>query len=140
MKAFVTFFALCLAAVHAAGLTDDQKAKLADYKKSCFVETGADPNAFENYKANIVKGVEVKFDDKMNCFAACMLKKIGIMRPDGTIDEAVARSKVPKELPQDKVDQAINTCKTQVGKDNCEIGGKVTGCLVKTKVLEMILA
>lgn len=35
------------------------------------------------------------------------------MRPDGTIDEAVARSKVPKDLPQDKVDQVINTCKTQ---------------------------
>lgn len=35
------------------------------------------------------------------------------MKADGTIDEAVARSKVPKDIPKDKVDQVINSCKIQ---------------------------
>lgn len=35
------------------------------------------------------------------------------MRPDGSIDEQVARAKVPKDVPQEKVDQVINTCKAQ---------------------------
>jgi hypothetical protein len=35
------------------------------------------------------------------------------MRPDGTIDDEVARAKAPQDLPMDKVDQIIEMCKVQ---------------------------
>lgn len=35
------------------------------------------------------------------------------MKPDGSIDEQIARAKIPKDVPQEKVDLVINTCKAQ---------------------------
>ena len=35
------------------------------------------------------------------------------MKEDGTIDEEVARAKVPQDLPKEKVDEVINMCKVQ---------------------------
>lgn len=33
------------------------------------------------------------------------------MTPDGTIDEEVARSKIPSTIPKEKVDQVLTKCK-----------------------------
>ncbi|XP_058797519.1 general odorant-binding protein 56a-like [Phymastichus coffea] len=133
MKSFIVVFAICIAGA-LAGITDEQKAKLREHKVACVAETGVT----EEVIAKLKGGEPVVFDDKLNCFSACMLKRIGIMRPDGSIDEQVARAKIPKDLPQDKVDQVIDACKVQVGKDTCETGGKVLSCLSKTKAVALV--
>ncbi|XP_058797520.1 general odorant-binding protein 56d-like [Phymastichus coffea] len=133
MKSFVVVFAICITGA-LAGITDEQKAKLVQHKVACISETGVSEDVVNKLK----EGEPVVFDDKVNCFSACMLKRVGIMKPDGSIDEQVARAKIPKDLPQDKVDQVINSCKVQVGKDNCETGGKVLACLAKTKAVNLL--
>ncbi|XP_058797518.1 general odorant-binding protein 56d-like [Phymastichus coffea] len=133
MKYFVVVFAICIPSA-LAGITDEQRAKLVEHKVACVAETGVS----EDMVAKLKGGEPVVFDDKLNCFSACMLKKIGIMKADNSIDEQVARAKVPQDLPQDKVDQVINSCKTQVGKDSCETGGKVLDCLAKSKAVTLL--
>nr|AZB49386.1 odorant-binding protein 5 [Heortia vitessoides] len=133
MKYLAVILAFCLAGAY-AGLSDEQKAKLVEHRKVCVAQTGLDPQVVENIK----RGQPVQFDEKLSCFAACMLKRIGIMRPDGSMDEQVARAKLPKDLPKDKVDAVINSCKTQVGRNQCETGGKVLGCLLKTKAVSIL--
>nr|QGW50304.1 odorant-binding protein 9 [Chouioia cunea] len=133
MKSFVIVFALCIAGAF-AGLTDQQIVKLREYKIGCLAETGVSEDVVNKLKV----GEAVVFDEKLNCFSACILKKVGIMRPDGSIDEQVARDKLPKDWPQDKVDHVVNACKVQVGKDSCETGGKVLGCLAKTRAIALV--
>ncbi|OXU29502.1 hypothetical protein TSAR_003814 [Trichomalopsis sarcophagae] len=133
MKYFAVIFAFCFVGAMAA-LTEEQKAKLKEYKYACITETGVSEDVIESVK----KGEQVAFDEKLNCFSACMLKKVGIMNADGTMNEEVARAKVPQDLPKDKVDQVINTCKAGVGKDSCETGGKVLTCLMKTKAVSIL--
>nr|WJN66526.1 odorant-binding protein 2 [Leptocybe invasa] len=134
MKFFVIVFAICVTGALATGITDEQKSKLKDHKVACVAETGVTEDVIEKLK----KGEAVVLDDKLNCFSACLLKRIGIMRADGSIDEKVARAKIPKDLPQDTVDKVVNSCKVQVGKDSCETGGKVLVCLAKTKVITLV--
>nr|ALS31053.1 odorant-binding protein [Phenacoccus solenopsis] len=133
MKYLIAICALCFVSCISA-LTDEQKAKLKSYKEGCIYESGLNPAVIEQIK----KGGSVPFDDKLNCFSACLLKRLAIMKPDGSIDEAVARAKIPKEVPQNKANQVINICKSQVGRTQCETGGKVLGCLLKTKAVQFL--
>ncbi|KAK2575296.1 hypothetical protein KPH14_008145 [Odynerus spinipes] len=127
MKFFVAFAFAFL--VGALALTDEQKAKLKAYKESCVTETGVDPVVVENAKnGNIVEG-----DEKLACFAACIMKKIGVLSPEGNIDEEVLRSKVPDDIPKEQVDEVFEKCKSVDGASVCEKGGKLMKCFLENK-------
>ncbi|KMQ83200.1 general odorant-binding protein 56d, partial [Lasius niger] len=98
------------------GLTDEQKAKLRQYKESCINESGVDPSVVENAK----KGQIAEGDEKLACFSTCMLKKIGILKANGDIDWEVARAKVPAGTSQEEADRIYNNCQN-VGKYNTNL-------------------
>nr|ANG08501.1 odorant-binding protein 11 [Trichogramma dendrolimi] len=130
MKTALVFLAVCLAVTFASTLKDEQKAKLREFKEGCIKESGVDAAVVDG----IVKGGPITRGDKIDCFSACMLKKIGIMKPDGTIDVEAARGKVKTtNADPDKANKVIDACKDLVGKDACETGGNVFSCFITKK-------
>ncbi|KAI4479640.1 hypothetical protein M0804_011037 [Polistes exclamans] len=94
--------------VGALALTDEQKAKLKEYKDSCIAETGVDAAIVENAKnGNIAEN-----DEKLSCFAACFLKKMGILSPEGNLNEEVLYAKLPNSIPKEKADEVFQKCKS----------------------------
>ncbi|KAL2730854.1 signal recognition particle subunit SRP72-like isoform X1 [Vespula squamosa] len=116
MKFIVVFtFALIVGTL---GLTDEQKAKLKEYKESCITESGVDPATVENAKnGNIPEG-----DEKLSCFAACFVKKMGIFSPEGDLNEEILRARLQDSLPEDKVEEVFQKCKTIDGATTCQKG------------------
>ncbi|KAL6262521.1 hypothetical protein P5V15_005317 [Pogonomyrmex californicus] len=132
MKAIVIVFAISLVTVLGA-LTEEQKAKLRQYKETCIAETGVDATMVENAK----KGEIAEGDEKLACFATCLLKKIGIMTANGDIDWEVARAKIPSGVPQEQADQLYNACKDVSG-TGCEKGGNVFKCFYENKQFHVL--
>ncbi|XP_031843085.1 general odorant-binding protein 56d-like [Nomia melanderi] len=127
MKAILLVAALCF--VSALALTDEQRAKLSEYKKSCVAESGVDIKTVEDAKAGNIP----ESDEKLACFASCMLKKIGIMNQDGSINEEVARQKVATTVPQDQAEELIGKCKDTTGANDCDKAFKLVKCLKTNK-------
>ncbi|KAK1120042.1 hypothetical protein K0M31_012771 [Melipona bicolor] len=104
MKTLAVIFTFCLVGVLA--LTEEQKAKLSAHKTACIAETGVDQQLIEDAK----KGIAAD-DDKLSCFAFCMLKKIGAMTDDGTINVELVRQKLSDSgIPVEKIDNILNKC------------------------------
>ncbi|KAL0114708.1 hypothetical protein PUN28_011782 [Cardiocondyla obscurior] len=132
MKAIVIVLAISVVAV-LGELTDEQRAKLKAYKVSCITESGVDPTVVENAK----KGQAPENDEKLACFATCMLTKIGIMTADGEVDWDVARSKLPSDVPSEKADQLYNACKDISG-TGCEKGHNLFKCFLANKQFHLL--
>lgn len=128
MKTLLVLVCICLVGALGA-LTDEQKAKLKAYKTSCIQETGVAEDDVEKAKTGQIP----EDNEKLSCFAACMLKKIGIMNPDGTVNEEVARSKIPQDVPQEKAEEVFKKCKDVSGSNTCEKGGNLMKCFMENK-------
>ncbi|XP_017795892.1 PREDICTED: general odorant-binding protein 56d-like [Habropoda laboriosa] len=132
MKTIAVVFALCF--VGAMALTDEQKAKLTEHKTACIAETSVDPQVVENAK----KGNFAQDDEKLGCFVSCMLKKIGIMNQDGSVNEEVTRAKAPSDIPKDQVETIINKCKTATGANDCKKAANIASCFMKNKTFSVL--
>ncbi|XP_029677834.1 general odorant-binding protein 56d-like, partial [Formica exsecta] len=115
------------------GITDEQKAKLRQYKESCINESGVDPTVVENAK----KGEIAEGDEKLACFSTCLLKKIGIINANGDIDWEVARAKVPSGVPQEQTDRIYNNCQNVAG-EGCAKGANLLKCFVENKSFSVL--
>nr|UEN71171.1 odorant-binding protein 6 [Gregopimpla kuwanae] len=134
MKYFAIILVACIASSFAATLTDDQRAKLREFKATCIAETGVSPDAIENArKGNIDQG-----DAKLACFAACLLKKTGSLTNEGTFNEAGFRAQVPADVPKEKVDDIVNKCGSESGANACETGAKLLKCYLENKTFSVL--
>ncbi|XP_012540582.1 general odorant-binding protein 56d [Monomorium pharaonis] len=132
MKAIIIVLAISVIAV-LGQLTDEQKAKLREHKESCISETGVDSTLIENAK----KGDIAENDEKLTCFADCLLKKIGIINANGDIDWEVARAKMPPGVSQEQADHIHNVCKDITG-TGCEKGGNLFKCFLDNKHFHLL--
>ncbi|XP_012231124.1 general odorant-binding protein 56d [Linepithema humile] len=132
MKAIVIILVVFVVAA-LGGLTDEQKARLKTYKESCISETGVDPVAVENAK----RGEMAENDEKLACFANCLLQKIGFISADGDVNWEVIRAKVPSDVLQDQVDQLQNKCQGVDG-SGCQKGAKLFKCFLKNKNFHLL--
>ncbi|XP_011139543.1 B1 protein [Harpegnathos saltator] len=131
MKAIVVILAVSFVAV-LGQLTEEQKAKLKDYKESCISETGVDRDVVKNAK----EGVIDENNEKLACFATCLLKKTGVMKENGDIDIDVVRSKMPPGISQEDVDDLIQKCQNITG-DGCWKGGALMKCIMENKLISL---
>ncbi|XP_003708550.1 general odorant-binding protein 56d-like [Megachile rotundata] len=132
MKTVAVIFAFCL--VGALALTEEQKAKLTQHKNACITETGVDAQVVENAKT----GNFAEDDEKLACFASCMLKKIGVMNADGTINVEVARQRAPSTVPQEQVESVINKCKDTTGPNDCKKASNLVKCFKDNKSFNVL--
>ena len=128
MKTFAVIFTFCL--VGALALMEEQRAKLSAHKTACIAETGVDQQLIENAKKGIIAD-----DDKLSCFALCMLKKIGAMTDDGTINVELVRQKMlDGGIAVEKIDNIINKCADIAGPTPCKKAGNIIKCLANTNL------
>ncbi|XP_014219837.1 uncharacterized protein LOC106647812 [Copidosoma floridanum] len=120
--AVVIFLAACVVAVFAE---DPIKDINKDYIKSCLIENGFDPQQYPNGMRNVK--VPEKQEQNRNCYYSCMMKKMNLMKADGSLNEDALRTKFNLNL--DTLHKALNTCKTQVKNDNC----KMAACLMANR-------
>ncbi|XP_078053043.1 general odorant-binding protein 56a-like [Augochlora pura] len=132
MKTVLVVFALCF--VSALALTDEQKAKLVQYKNDCIADTGVDAKVVDDAKA----GNFNVDDEKLACFSSCMLKKIGIMNADGSINEETARKKAPAGVTQEQIDDVINKCKDITGPNDCKKAANLVKCFKDNKSFSVL--
>ncbi|XP_015434872.1 PREDICTED: general odorant-binding protein 56d-like [Dufourea novaeangliae] len=134
MKAIFVVAALCFVAVQSAVLSDEQKAKLAAHKTHCLAETGVDAQTVEDAK----NGNVAENDEKLACFGSCMLKRIGIMNQDGSVNEEITRKRVPASVPKEQVDDLINKCKDTTGANDCDKAAKLIKCFKENKQFTLL--
>jgi len=114
MKVIAVVLAVCLAVVIA---TDPIKDVNKDFVKACLVENGFDPNMYPTGLRNAK--VPEKQEQNKACYYACMMKKMNLMKPDGSLNEDNLKTKFNLNLEQ--LGKAMNTCKAQV-KDDKQTG------------------
>ncbi|KAI4502913.1 hypothetical protein M0802_001957 [Mischocyttarus mexicanus] len=82
---------------------------------------------------NAKNGNIAEDDDKLPCFAACFLKKMAILSPEGNLNEEVLHAKLPSSIPKDKAEEVIQKCKSLGGASICEKGGNLMKCFLQNK-------
>ncbi|XP_076651124.1 general odorant-binding protein 56a-like [Halictus rubicundus] len=132
MKSILVVFALCL--VSALALTEEQKAKLSQFKNDCITETGVDAKVVDDAKA----GNFNDNDEKLACFTSCMLKKIGITNQDGSFNEGTARQKAPAGVTKEQLDDVINKCKDITGPNECKKAANLYKCFKDNKSFSVL--
>ncbi|KAK9295640.1 hypothetical protein QLX08_010070 [Tetragonisca angustula] len=119
MKTLAVIFIFCLVGVLA--LTEEQKVKLLAHKTACIAETGVDQKLIEDAEKGIIAD-----DDKLSCFSFCMLKKIGAMTDDGTINAELVRQKLSHGgIAVEMIDNILNNCVDMVGSTPCKKAGNI---------------
>ncbi|XP_066581585.1 general odorant-binding protein 83a-like [Prorops nasuta] len=130
MKRTLTLFAvLLITGVHharSASMDDEEEqAKMKVFKEECIPETGVDRSFVDDAELGILR-----LDEKLACYAACMMKKVGVMRPDGSINDEVALSKIPSGINQEKAIEVFHKCKRVPSKNHCLKAGLMAKCFV----------
>ena len=126
MKSIALILALCVSGA-VASVTSDQVLKLLRYKEECMGETGSTD---EMIGKAIQEGTNFQKEAKLGCFIACILKKLGIMNEDGSIDVPAAEEQVTLNIPKDEVHNMIIKCTNTGGADVCEKAAYFADCLV----------
>ncbi|XP_011505171.1 PREDICTED: uncharacterized protein LOC105367989 [Ceratosolen solmsi marchali] len=115
MKAFV-IFSLCITSVFAVIVTKEQFNK---FSSECASEMGFDPAEIDKNKT------KSPTKNEESCYLACIDKKQGVMKQDGTYDINVILNYVEtsemKTKVQSYIDELIKTCKPEVGNDTCKL-------------------
>nr|ALG36139.1 odorant binding protein 6 [Sclerodermus sp. MQW-2015] len=130
MRRIVAVFALCLVfgvyQARSATLDDDEEQeKMKKYKEECIPETGVERSYVDDAELGILR-----LDEKLACYAACMMKKVGVMRADGSINDEVAISKIPSGINQEKATEVFHKCKRVPSKNHCLKAGLMAKCFV----------
>lgn len=115
-------------------ITDEQKTKLTEYRNVCITETGVESQILENAR----KGNVDHDNEKLACFASCILKKIQIVNPDGFTNMEVVRQRAPADVPKDQVDDVINKCKGTTGLNECRKAANLVKCFVDNKTFHVL--
>ncbi|XP_046431767.1 uncharacterized protein LOC124185246 isoform X1 [Neodiprion fabricii] len=147
MQLFVTltfvFGVVCFSAVFAGNPELEEHFK--ETLKKCAEDSGIDLADLES-----VKNGEAAADEKMNCFGACILKGVNVVRwlenvtlahllldEEGTVHKEVAIDMIPEDAPRDEAIKLIETCAEHKGKDDCDTAGLIFKCLLDNKAAQM---
>nr|WJN66529.1 odorant-binding protein 9 [Leptocybe invasa] len=123
MKTIAIVLAVCLAFVYA---DDPLKDVPKDLIKTCLTENGFDAAQYPNGLRNVK--VPDNQEKNRDCYYACMMKKMNLMKPDGMLLEDNLKTKFNLNL--ETLQKAMNTCKGQVkGNDSC----KLAACLMANR-------
>ncbi|XP_008210132.1 uncharacterized protein LOC100122889 [Nasonia vitripennis] len=127
MRVLLVVVSVCFVGSYADYADDIRKLqeetkRIEEYRRPCLKEVGlyADPaNGITSQPASSPTIGQIF------CLWACLYRKNGSIRPDGSVDEAAVRSKNPElEGPLDVI---ISKCENQAGENTC----KLAGCLAK---------
>ncbi|XP_043266036.1 general odorant-binding protein 56h-like [Colletes gigas] len=132
MKTIVVVVALCI--VGAMALTEEQEAQLGEFKTVCMEESNVERQVVEDLK----KGIVDENNEKGACFVACMLKKMGIMNQDGSLNEEVVKKRAPTDVTKERVEEIFNKCKDITGTNDCNKAAKLVACYKKNKSLNLL--
>lgn len=116
MKSVTVFviFGLFSIAV-AAPFTDDQIQKAQNHVKECLEELNMDPSTAQKLK----DGDFSVDDEKVQCFAFCVLRKAGFVDSNGDQKIDVISKKLSVNKDKDQVAAAIELCKDVKGSSPC---------------------
>ncbi|XP_053976064.1 general odorant-binding protein 56d-like isoform X1 [Hylaeus volcanicus] len=143
MKTVAVVFVLFVASA-LAELTEQQKSDLSKFADDCMTEIGIES---ESIKKMII-GQEPEKNGKFNCYMSCVLKKIGIIQEDGSINVDVVRQEAPADIPKEAIEDLISKCKDTTlnemkstiitaGADDCEKAGNLIKCFVENKTFNL---
>ncbi|KAK0183052.1 hypothetical protein PV327_001130 [Microctonus hyperodae] len=95
--------------------------------KKCNEEAGGDESTMEKFRRH-----EEIDDPKFKCFHACIMKAIGSMNEDGSINEEKSIGDIPEDMPdREMMIESIKACKDEKGEDDCETATKITKCFME---------
>uniref|UniRef100_A0A1S5VFH1 Odorant binding protein n=1 Tax=Meteorus pulchricornis TaxID=51522 RepID=A0A1S5VFH1_9HYME len=130
MKTIAVVFAVCI--VGALGtLTEEHKAKLREHRDKCIDETKVDRTLVDKAHG----GQWQEGDEKLQCFAACLLKKLGMMAEDGKLNEEVSLAKMTLDVGAEKAREIWDNCKDKTGANTCAKGFELMKCYTSKKTL-----
>ncbi|XP_058804570.1 general odorant-binding protein 56a-like isoform X2 [Phymastichus coffea] len=101
------------------------------YKDACFAELKIDQATIDTAQKQYFEEGKTEFGEEISCFSACMFKQLGFMTEEGKFDEDMVRALTADQFSESVLDKAINTCKNEVGKNDCETAGKLFSCFLK---------
>nr|WJN66528.1 odorant-binding protein 7 [Leptocybe invasa] len=129
MKVSLALFAvICIVGVyahhgqHGHNLAPEQIERIKAEVEECARTNGIGHEVFEDLKA----GKNPTPSRNLDCFAACVLKRNGVMNADGSTNHK----------PNDS--DAAKQCKELKGSDDCDTAGKIMSCFHKNNLIPKI--
>nr|ALS31051.1 odorant-binding protein [Phenacoccus solenopsis] len=108
-------------------LSDEDKQRHHQESEECIAESKLDPQILADMKAGKKPD---PIPRELHCYAKCILKKEGVMKEDGSINEdRPGRSDAAKEC-EDKAKPA-----SLAEADQCDTAGKIMGCYAKNHLI-----
>ncbi|OXU25391.1 hypothetical protein TSAR_001852 [Trichomalopsis sarcophagae] len=122
MKSVLFIFAIvCVVGVFS---DDDKKDLTREQILECVAESGVEETKVEDIKLGN-QGLETTRE--IDCFAACVFKKQGIMNEAGVITP---------DKPMDN--EAAKQCVATTGADACDTAGKVLKCFISNNLVSLM--
>ncbi|XP_017783036.1 PREDICTED: general odorant-binding protein 56a-like [Nicrophorus vespilloides] len=137
MKSFAIIF-LVIASVAFAqkvNLTEEQKTKLAEFKKECVASSGVALDAVENAKKGIIAD-----DQKMKDFLFCVAQKIGFMDKDGHFNVDVMMAKISAQHGEQIAKDVVGVCTAKTEANGPETSFVLAKCLSEKSKQHVSLA
>ncbi|KAK0088542.1 hypothetical protein PV325_011603 [Microctonus aethiopoides] len=128
MKSIAVIFTLCIVGALSA-LNEEQRNKIKEHRDKCIEETKVDIELVN--KAH--RGEWMVDDEKLRCFASCLLKKLDMISDDGSLKEDVTLAKMTLDVGADKAKEILDKCKEITASDVCEKGLKLMKCYTDNK-------
>uniref|UniRef100_A0A1S5VFI5 Odorant binding protein n=1 Tax=Meteorus pulchricornis TaxID=51522 RepID=A0A1S5VFI5_9HYME len=126
-RSTITILVLCALSIgvltHHHGPPPEVKAAM----DKCVKEAGGDESTMPNLRRH-----EELADPKFKCVAACVMKELGQMSADGTVDKNSAFAKMPEDIPdRDKLIAEMGPCFDEKGADECETANLIRKCMME---------
>ncbi|THK33255.1 general odorant-binding protein 69a [Diachasma alloeum] len=133
MNTSATVLVFCALAVTLV-LGHHPKPMFAAAAEKCIEKTGVDLDALKT----LHETGGVNADEKLKCFGACIMKGLGVMAEDGTVDVEAAKELVPSDVPdRDKIVAVIEACHHEKGANECETAHAIGMCMHKNHMNDM---
>ncbi|XP_063984298.1 general odorant-binding protein 56a-like [Diachasmimorpha longicaudata] len=109
----------------------DMKAEMHAQVEKCIIETGVDPSVLKS----LHETGGANADENVKCLGACIMKGLGVMAADGTVNLDKAKSLVPSDAPDhDALLAAVEECHAEKGANDCETAHAIGMCMHKKHV------
>ncbi|KAF5289872.1 hypothetical protein FQR65_LT02006 [Abscondita terminalis] len=106
---------------------DNYKSIIEDTSHECTDESGVNPKLMDDL---LHKGIYVE-DRKLKCYLRCTYLKLGIINPNGHVDENVLKL-TAGTTDQNILEAVVNNCKNISGNDLCEKSFNLSKCTYNT--------
>ncbi|KAG8038524.1 hypothetical protein G9C98_006220 [Cotesia typhae] len=135
MHRFAVVLLFAAVIVTEAAITPEDLVKFGRARRDCDRTVPVDSSVIDR----VIQGAMIN-DRQFFCYAACVVKELGLATADGSLMVDKVISKIPEGLPnRDTIVNAVNECGTKKAADPCDTAQMVFNCFHEKNVPSLLM-